>query len=501
MSVNINWNSLEQESLLDWSRKLLHDALNSGKRPSVLASEIDIQDLHFGANAPIVEILEIGDLASDRFRGIFKIKYTGDLHIDLSTRIQANPMNVFCAKLRSQNLDFALPTLSLTNQNFTIPITLKLLKIVLSGIVIVVFIKSKGLTLVFKNDPLESIAVSSTFDAVPSIRNFLQNQIENQIRDLFREILPSILYKVSQRWTNSIHTQLLTSSKPDQELIMLKDVNPDGPDVAPGNVIRAATLCASRRSLAIDVPQIRDFIQRSTVDKYLRTDEEVFDNGLPAGLFSRDFSVVEKAITDVGKYQLMSYNRIQNNNKTVKKPKRRVIKLGGKKPREPEQPVENETSSVCDTESSETTCVEDEETAEQKLRNRRALSLSSASVEYLRSLYLKEESKSSHLAPKEIRVKETKPEEKPKESKYKEAKKTMDIKAAKPNKLRKPYIIPLLANEKGKQDALRSPLNDPEILNLSLGLNRVYGIGLENKKEPVSFFTANSLDIPPPYVP
>ena len=59
---------------------------------------------------------------------------------------------------------------------------------------------SKGITLVFKNDPLQNVDVSSTFDSVEVIRGYLQQEIEGQLREMFREDLPGIIHRLSQRW-------------------------------------------------------------------------------------------------------------------------------------------------------------------------------------------------------------------------------------------------------------------------------------------------------------
>lgn len=40
---------------------------------------------------PELEILEIGDLSTDRFRGIFRLTYSGDAYIVLQTRVQVGP--------------------------------------------------------------------------------------------------------------------------------------------------------------------------------------------------------------------------------------------------------------------------------------------------------------------------------------------------------------------------------------------------------------------------
>jgi hypothetical protein len=44
---------------------------------------------------PELEILEIGDLTTDRFRGIFRLKYAGDASIELKTQIQVGFVQYF----------------------------------------------------------------------------------------------------------------------------------------------------------------------------------------------------------------------------------------------------------------------------------------------------------------------------------------------------------------------------------------------------------------------
>ena len=82
----------------------------------------------------------------------------------------------------------------------TVPMFLRLSKFQLSGIIILVFSKQKGLTLVFRNDPVDSVKVSSTFDSIPAIQRFLQAEIERLLRDLMREEVPAIIHKLSLEW-------------------------------------------------------------------------------------------------------------------------------------------------------------------------------------------------------------------------------------------------------------------------------------------------------------
>ena len=78
--------------------------------------------------------------------------------------------------------------------------TLRLSKLHLRAILILVVSKAKGITLVFKNDPLQNVDVSSTFDSIEVIRGYLQQEIEGQLREMFREDLPGIIHRLSQKW-------------------------------------------------------------------------------------------------------------------------------------------------------------------------------------------------------------------------------------------------------------------------------------------------------------
>jgi distribution and morphology protein 34 len=53
--------------------------------------------------------------------------------------------------------------------------------------------------LVFANDPLESVRVTSSFDSVPFIKNYLQEEVEKHVRGLFQSELPLAVYKLSLR--------------------------------------------------------------------------------------------------------------------------------------------------------------------------------------------------------------------------------------------------------------------------------------------------------------
>lgn len=62
------------------------------------------------------------------------------------------------------------------------------------------------MTLVFRNDPLESLKVSSTFDSIPFVRDYLQKEIEQQLRSLMMDELPAIIHRLSLRLWCPDHT-------------------------------------------------------------------------------------------------------------------------------------------------------------------------------------------------------------------------------------------------------------------------------------------------------
>ncbi|GAA5977273.1 hypothetical protein JCM10908_004918 [Rhodotorula pacifica] len=195
MSFNFEWPQFS-EAFYDDAREMLAQALNKGTKPPIIADRIEVKELNMGTIPPELEILEIGDLSTDRFRGIFRLTYSGDAYIVLQTRVQANPLNVPRPSLDILNS----PRILFAAAPLVVPMTLRLSNLSLRAIVVLVVSRQKGITLVFKNDPLEKVDVSSSFDGVESVAGFIQREIENQLREAFRSDLPSVIHRLSQKW-------------------------------------------------------------------------------------------------------------------------------------------------------------------------------------------------------------------------------------------------------------------------------------------------------------
>lgn len=289
MAFNFNWSPLTADAdFYKRARDLLTAALNKSPKPPIIVDDILVTEFNLGSVPPDLEILEIGDLAEDRFRGIFKMCYSGDAFLTLRTRVQANPLNTYLDSKPS----FTSPQPLAAASGLTIPLSLTLSEIKLSAFIILVFSKQKGLTIVFRNDPLESLKVSSTFDSIPFVRDYLQRTIEGKLRDLMMDELPAIIHRLSlqlwcpdqlpkqedeaQKETDEPAVDPLAS--PPQDAVdaqgnlldpsEISNLSLDGSAevkhlFSQKNLIRLASLNNSHRTLSLFTPGIRDVVFRA----------------------------------------------------------------------------------------------------------------------------------------------------------------------------------------------------------------------------------------------
>lgn len=108
MAFNFNWSPLTADAdFYRRARELLTKALNKSPKPPIIVDDILVSELNLGTVPPDLEILEIGDLAEDRFHGIFKMCYSGDAYLTLKTRVQVRwtpiapyPLSEHCSNFR-----------------------------------------------------------------------------------------------------------------------------------------------------------------------------------------------------------------------------------------------------------------------------------------------------------------------------------------------------------------------------------------------------------------
>ncbi|RMZ66383.1 Mitochondrial distribution and morphology 34 [Pyrenophora seminiperda CCB06] len=311
MAFNFNWSPLIADT--SRARDMLTTALNKSPKPPIIVDDIIVTELNLGTTPPELEILEIGDLAEDRFRGIFKMSYAGDAFLTLKTKVQANPLKTYL----SNKPDFASPQPLAASAGLTIPLQITLSNIRLSGFVILVFSKQKGLTLVFRNDPLESLKVSSTFDSIPFVRDYLQKEIEGQLRVLFMEDLPAIIHRLSLRMLSPEYQELETEERlegandttaaidplaaPPEDAVdafgnpldeaQISAMSLDSGEIhasfSQKNILRLAALSESQRTLSLFTPGIRDAVFRAWAGHPDRAESGATTPALTQGSLSR----------------------------------------------------------------------------------------------------------------------------------------------------------------------------------------------------------------------
>jgi mitochondrial distribution and morphology protein 34 len=320
MAFNFNWSPLATDaSFYQRAKELLTNALNrAGPRPVIIVDDFLVSEFNLGEIPPELEIVEIGDLAEDKFRGTFKMRYQGDAVLSLKTKVQANPLNNHLATRNA----FATPQPLAAATGLTIPLQITLSEIRLSGFVILVFSKQKGLTIVFKDDPLESLRVSSTFDSIPFVASHIQKEIEKQLRNLLMEELPAIIHRLSQsfwapeqRKTGEPEQPVADTSREGAVIDPLASP-PQDPVDSKGNVltpaevaslsldssvetqslfsqknlIRLATLTDSHRTLSLFTPSIKDAVFRAWTGPLERGEMPAFQSRAATPALSRTHS-------------------------------------------------------------------------------------------------------------------------------------------------------------------------------------------------------------------
>ena len=194
MAFRFTWPEFDA-SFTEKARLELENALNRGTKPSNICDRIQVVRLHMGSHPPQLDILEIGELTEERFRGIFKFTYTGDAHVVLQTRVQANPLSLDSGTSRLDG--WMGPAMVAADAPLIVPLELTISQFKLRGIFVVIVSLMRGVTVSFKNEPLESVQVNSTFDNVPAIRIHLQREIQNRLSYLFKDEIPLMAHHMA----------------------------------------------------------------------------------------------------------------------------------------------------------------------------------------------------------------------------------------------------------------------------------------------------------------
>ncbi|KAI8067473.1 hypothetical protein BC940DRAFT_53416 [Gongronella butleri] len=256
MSFRFNWPDFDSAFYAEVKTQL-ETALNKAQHSKHIVAPIKVDAIHMGDKPPELEILEIGDLSSDAFRGIFRLAYKGNAFIVLQTDIEANPL---CRAspwaqphLRGRFARHMRPTMVAANKPLRVPMQLRISDVELDGLVVLAVSKSKGVTLVFKNDPLQKLEVSSTFDIVPTIKQFLLQTIEANLRHFLAEQLPLVIHAFSlkQQQNQQNQQQNQQNQHEDNAMLAARD-NDDNDDAVSLEMPPTPTLSCAASTISDD---------------------------------------------------------------------------------------------------------------------------------------------------------------------------------------------------------------------------------------------------------
>ena len=203
MSFKFRWGHFDEQFYANAIHHL-ERALNSGgpSKPQHICDDISVIHINMGTVAPNLEILEITDLSTEKFRGIFKMSYSGDADLILQTKVQVNPVyhNLHDrTSFVSQSMQSDMLT---AHKPLIVPLQLRISCFEVDAIFSLTISQKTGLTLAFKNDPLQNVLVQSTFDETLSVRDMLQTEIEKQLRSVFTNVVPKVLHEYSMRFAS-----------------------------------------------------------------------------------------------------------------------------------------------------------------------------------------------------------------------------------------------------------------------------------------------------------
>eukprot|EP01088_Endostelium_zonatum_P015579 TRINITY_DN3891_c0_g1_i1.p1 TRINITY_DN3891_c0_g1~~TRINITY_DN3891_c0_g1_i1.p1 ORF type:complete len:218 (+),score=27.08 TRINITY_DN3891_c0_g1_i1:147-800(+) len=211
MSFDITWPQFDEE-MINMVKDKLNGILNSSTPgepsplPEELVAPLVVTGISFGTIAPELEVVDISDIQEERFQGGLKIRYEGDLFLELSTAVEVNA----CVEKRPKDRRYVQSIHSdVLTEPLHIPLKIMISKIKLSGILQASFTKKpshEGLTAskqtgpiaaYFEGDPLVSVCVTSNFDGLSPVKNLLQSTIEDFLRTFFQQDFPNLIRKLS----------------------------------------------------------------------------------------------------------------------------------------------------------------------------------------------------------------------------------------------------------------------------------------------------------------
>lgn len=232
----------------------------SGGSLDILKNDIIVEKVDF-SRIPNLEILDLdvglgvssissGGGGSSMMKGICKISIEGAM-LQVRTVIESNLLMLSMA----DSPEFVTPTL-ITNDSFSLPITMTFSNIKMEAISKVFFVaRNSGIGISF-----DDVVLDFKFDcSIKMLQTTIEKRLKRAMELLFKDTLPTALFNMSQSWfTNSDGSRSSAKHKkdtcdennqPSTPKIIFEDA--DLQELSPANMLRLSTLVSSRQTLSL----------------------------------------------------------------------------------------------------------------------------------------------------------------------------------------------------------------------------------------------------------
>ncbi|KAF2070037.1 hypothetical protein CYY_008645 [Polysphondylium violaceum] len=197
MSFKLSWGNFDN-NFIENLKNTLTDTLNNGPPIPNITDKLSVYNLVLGDLAPQVELLEI-DPSKDKLTFVFKFKYQGNALLELRTNVQANPVYLGSSlNIKSKREKNMLKNLRLgpASKPHVIPLSIVIKDIDFEGVLSVSIVNAK-IEASFKEDPLKSINIVTSFDEFPPAAAFIKSLVEGQLRDFIMKEFPTIVGSIT----------------------------------------------------------------------------------------------------------------------------------------------------------------------------------------------------------------------------------------------------------------------------------------------------------------
>jgi distribution and morphology protein 34 len=198
MAFEFNWPEFDP-ALVEEVKSKVTVLLNQGEKPEAICADLTVSELSFGTQAPHLELVDIPDVSENVFKAVFRVAYSGDGYLALRTKVQVNPFYPASSKTNRAIQDLGI---LIAHESVVVPLALKISQLQLEGVLEISLSKNDSQAKVaafFREDPLKSVTITSSFDEFGSVKKYLQETVEGSLRKLFVEDLPKIMDSVSAK--------------------------------------------------------------------------------------------------------------------------------------------------------------------------------------------------------------------------------------------------------------------------------------------------------------